>query len=295
MTIGSEEMKELSKNLNYISNIKHLNLLDNHMGKVGIKILCKTATKLTNLETLNLEKNQISKDCRNELIGFVTKLKKLKHLNLSKNPINSISLEGINQLQIIQFENNGSTKIINTFLSDIYSLSNHKNLTHLNIIGNKIPSPNNGNLMVQNMSKYFECLKTIGFSRNNIYFLFSLHNFHNLRNLQKLNIENANINNDGLLIEFGNILHFIPHLQYLNLASNSLKDSDITIILQSFKYISNLEELSLRNNKISLNGVSFISNYFSDIKNLNTLDLSRIYILIYNFYFLRKSIIIIIL
>lgn len=281
MTIGGEEMKELSRNLNFISNIKHLNLLDNHLGKIGIKIFCNEASKLTNLETLNLENNQISKDCRNELIGFITKLKKLKQINISKNPINSISLEKINQLQIIQFENNGNSKIINSFLSDIYSTSNHSNITHLNISGNKIPSPNNGNLLVQNMSQYFEYLKTIGFARNNIYFLFSFHNFHNLRNLQKLNLESVNINNEGLLVEFGNILHFIPHLQYLNLASNSLNDKDLTIILASIKYISNLEELSLRKNKITFNGVSHISNYFSDIKNLNTIDLSGIYIYIF--------------
>lgn len=276
MTNGSNCLNELNKNIDYISNLKHLNLSSNHIGKLGIISLCRRWTNLTKLETLSLESNKITKDCRDELTYFIGKLKRLKHFNLSDNAINSIDLRTTNQLRIIQYENNKKSSNFINFFNDVSSLSNHRNMVHINLSGNRIDDNCYTNYRINHggIKWSFDYLKTIGFYGNDINVLYNFANFHNLCNLQKLGFEKVKINSYEMLVEFSYIFRYIPHLQYLNLSSNSLIDGHIKGLLYNIRYISNLEELSLKNNRITCIGLCDISDHFSELRNLKTFDIS---------------------
>ena len=280
MDLSNKDIKELN-GVEYLSNLKELNLENNQIKKVNLRYneeLTNLNISNNNLERINLNFNkklEYLNLSKNNLSKFDTlPISKIKKLDLSNNNISDIKLTNIkeiislriknNKLKEVNLKNNLKLEELDISFNKIKELSYFSSLTSLDIestdiedviVNKELKRINIGSTKFKDIEfiKDIEDIEDLNISNTNISSL-DLSKYKKLKslNISDTYLEKFNIK-DNLLLEILKAerahiksidLNANKDLKILNLANNKIEELDL-------KELVNLKELNLSNNKIT--------------------------------------------
>ena len=279
LNLSNKDIKELN-GIEYLTNLKELNLENNQLKKVNLRYneeLITLNLSNNNLDKINLNFNKLLEYVnlsKNNLTKFDTlPISKVKQLDLSNNNLSDIKLTNMkdiislrlknNKLKDINLKNNLLLEELDISFNNIKELSYFSNLTSLDIektdiedviVNKELKRVNIGSTKFKNIDfiKNLELLEELNISNTDIDSL-DLSNYKKLKTLDISNtyLEKFNIKENTLL----EILKASKaHIKNIDLSNNKelvlLDLSNNKIEEISLKELVNLKDLNLSNNKL---------------------------------------------
>ena len=307
LNLSNKDIKELN-GIEYLTNLKELNLENNQLKKVNLRYneeLITLNLSNNNLDKINLNFNKLLEYVnlsKNNLTKFDTlAISKVKQLDLSNNNLSNIKLTNMkdiislrlknNKLKDINLKNNLLLEELDISFNNIKELSYFSNLTSLDIektdiedviVNKELKRVNIGSTKFKNIDfiKDLELLEELNISNTDIDSL-DLSNYKKLKTLDISNtyLEKFNIKENTLL----EILKASKaHIKNIDLSNNKelvlLDLSNNKIEEISLKELVNLKDLNLSNNKLksldlskNIKLISLVLNE-NELTEVNTLE-----------------------